>query len=94
MDKALTLLGLVYRANKLLLGEDALNKMKDVKLLFIASDASDKSKERYLKKCHFYNIKSIDKYSADDLASALGKKTVKFVGITDEGFAKSLLEKI
>jgi len=94
MDKVLTLLGLVYRANKLILGEEVLNNMKDVKLLFIASDASIKSKERYLKKCHYYSIQYIDNYSSEQLANALGKKTVKFIGITDRGFASSLLEKI
>ena len=42
MDKILSLLGLSYRAGKLLLGESVLENMKDVKLLILASDASEK----------------------------------------------------
>lgn len=94
MDNILTLLGLVYKAKKLVLGEEALNRMKDVKLLLIASDISEKSKERYLKKCYFYNVEYIDIFSAEELTNALGKTNVKVIGITDKGFAKSIISKI
>ena len=94
MDSVLKLLGLVYRAKKLVLGEEVLERISDVKLMFIASDSSEKSKERYLKKCHFYNIEYIDKYNSLDLSSSIGKNNVKLIGIIDEGFKKTLLKKI
>ena len=94
MDSVLKLLGLVYRAKKIVLGEEVLESIKDVKLMLIASDTSDKSVERYLKKCHYYNIEYISKYSSDELSNALGKNNIKLIGIVDEGFKQSLLKKI
>lgn len=94
MDEVLRLLGLVYKANKLLLGEEVLNQIDRVKLVFIASDASIKSIERYKKKCHFYNLEYIDKYSSEQLAKSIGKKNIKFIGVIDHGFTKTLLAKL
>ena len=94
MAEALKLLGLVYRAKKMVLGEDILNNLQKVKLIFIASDISDKSRERIEKKCAFYNIDYIDRFTALELSSALGKNNVKTIGIIDEGFKKALIEKL
>lgn len=94
MNKALSLLGLIYRARKMLFGEEVLNNIKDVKLLILASDISDKSKERYLKKCTYYNIAYLNCFTAEQLAKAVGKKIVKVIGITDSGFKESLLKNI
>lgn len=94
MDSILTLLGLIYKAKKLVLGEEVLNRIKEVKLIFIASDISDKSRERFLKKCSFYNIQYIDSYSGEDLSFALGKNNVKVIGIIDKGFTKSIISKL
>ena len=94
MDSALRLLGLIYRAKKMILGEEVLERFSEVKLLVIASDISDKSRERYLKKCHFYNIDYVDRYTGEQLSSCLGRKNIKTIGIIDEGFTKSFLEKL
>ena len=92
-DNVLHLLGLAYRARKLVLGEMVLKRIKEVKLLFLASDISPKSKERFLKKCHYYQITWIDSYSSDDLSMALGKNNVKVIGITDDGFCQAIWKK-
>lgn len=94
MDDVLNLLGLVYRAKKIILGEEILNRFKDVKLLFLASDISIKSKERFEKKCHYYQVEYIDKYDSDQLSNALGKNNIKAIGIIDAGFKKSILKKL
>ena len=94
MDSILQLLGLAYRARKTVLGEDVLKQIKRVKLIFIASDISPKSRERYEKKCRFYNIPHIDAYEASQLRDCLGKNNVKVIGITDQGFAETILKKI
>ena len=94
MDKVLSLLGLIYRARKMLLGEDVLNNLEAIKLIIIASDISDKSKIRYVKKCEYYKIQYIDRYNSEELSKAIGKNNIKVIGITDEGFKKSLLEKL
>lgn len=92
MDKRLNNIGLAYRAKKTLLGEEVLNKISKVKLLFLANDISEKSKERYLKKCFFYNIEHIDSYSSEQLSQIIGKNNVKVIGIIDDGFAKMLIK--
>ncbi len=92
MADKLKTLGLAYRAKKVVLGEEVLNRIDKVKLLFIASDISEKSRERYEKKCHYYEIDHIDDFSGEELSSALGKNNVKVVGILDKGFKDALLK--
>ena len=91
MDRTLSLIGLAYRAHKAYLGEQCLENMKDVRFLFIASDASMKTRERYLKKCHYYHIDFCSDYDSSALSKALGKRNVKTVGISDEGFKKTIV---
>ncbi len=94
MDDFLKLLGLVYRAKKLVLGEEVLKQINKVKLLIMANDISDKSKERLEKKAHYYNIEIIDNYSSKQLSSCLGKSIVKSIGVIDDGFKQGLLKKL
>lgn len=93
-DKILSLLGLIKRANRLILGEAILNQFKNVKFLFIASDASEKSKERYLKKCNYYNVPYNLSFTTDELSHALGKNNVKVIGVVDDGFKKAIIKEI
>ena len=94
MDSILSLLGLIYRAKKMLLGESVLEKINEVTYLFIANDASDKTKERYLKKCSFYSIPYCLDYNCMELSRAIGKDNVKIIGISDAGFTKSIIKKL
>ena len=93
-DDVLQLLGLIARARKLLLGEEILKRFKDVRLLIMASDISEKSRERYLKKCHHYQISCIDLYDGSQLSAAIGKSNVKTIGIIDDGFTEAILRKM
>lgn len=92
MDNTLNILGLAYKARKAVLGEEIFNRISKVRLIFLASDLSEKSRERYEKKCFYYNIEHIDAYDCEQLSAALGKNNVKTVGITDEGFARSIMK--
>ena len=94
MDSAISLIGLMYKAGKLLLGDSALENMKKVKYLLIASDASDKTKERFIKKCEYYQIEFNMSLTSEQLSKALGKGNIKIIGITDEGFVSSFKSKI
>ncbi len=91
MDKILSILGLAYKARKVVLGEEVLNRISKVRLMFLASDLSIKSRERYEKKCFYYNIGHIDSYSTEELSSALGRNNIKVLGITDEGLTRSII---
>ena len=93
MDETLKLLGFIYRAKKLVLGEEVLNRIGDVKLIIIAKDISDKSKERFMKKIAYYDIPYLDCYKGEEISKSLGKNNVKVVGIIDEGFKNTLLKK-
>ena len=78
MAEALKVLGLAYRARKLVLGEEVLNQIKKVKLLFIASDISEKSRIRFTKKCHYYNIRYIDEACCDTVRLSRRKQFSQF----------------
>ena len=94
MDNILSILGLAYKAKKVVLGEEILNRISKVRLIFLASDLSEKSRERYEKKCFYYNIEHIDSFDSKQLSAAVGRNNVKTVGITDKGFARSIMNKI
>ena len=94
MDRVLSLLGLANRAKKVLFGETVLERIREVKLMFIASDASEKTKERFRRKCEYYSIIRLEDYSSEEISNALGKRIVMIAGICDEGFAKSFREKL
>ena len=87
-------LGLAYRAKKILFSEDMLKNMKDVKLIFQASDSSDKSKLRIDKKIYFYQIPLIREFTSQEISRALGRRNIRLLGITDEGMAKTILKKL
>ena len=53
-----------------------------------------KNSSEIIKKCDFYSIEFIDKFSGESLSNAIGKNNIKLIGITDDGFKKSLLKKI
>ena len=94
MDRVLSIIGLAYRANKIYLGEKCLEDFKRIKFLFIANDISIKSKERYLKKCHYYDVKYFDEFSSEQLSKSIGKNNIKIIGIIDDGFKDLILKNL
>ena len=94
MDEILNLLGIANRAQKLIFGSDMLKDMSKVKLIFLASDISIKSKERFLKKAYHYHINIIDTFDSSLLSKAVGKNNIKAIGVLDEGFKKTLEAKL
>jgi len=94
MDDTLQFLGLIYRAGKLVLGEEILKQIKKIRLLIIASDISEKSRQRLKKKTYYYQIPMINSYSSEQISSALGKNNVRVIGIKDEKIKQTLLNKI
>lgn len=93
MDNILSLIGLAYRAKKIYLGKQNLDNLKDIKYMFIASDASDKTKERFIRKCNYYYIEYYLDFNCEELSKAIGKNNVKIIGIHDEAFKKLIKDK-
>lgn len=91
--KHLNLLGLAYRARKIITGTDLVIdgvRRGEVKLVIISNDASDNVYKKVTDKCNTYEtdvIVGLDRY---DIGSAMGKDMRVVVGITDDGFAKRI----
>lgn len=94
MDSALNTIGLAYRARKVVLGEEVYHRIKKVRLIIAACDISEKSRERIDKKCHYYDIQIIDRFTGSELSSAIGRNNVKLMGIIDDGFKDLLLKNL
>lgn len=97
MDKVLNLLGIAKKAGKLVMGADSVLGVfpsKKIKLLFLASDVSDATRDKFDKKAFFYQIRVVDNYTTSELSAALGVTQIKLVGVIDQGFAEALVKKI
>lgn len=94
MDKMLKLVGLAYRANKVLYGIKAMKAITDKKayLVLLVDDASDNTKKKVLDKCASYQVPIKLIGSRNDLSRCIGKSDIVMIAIIEEGFAKSILE--
>ena len=91
------MISLANKAGKLVSGEDAVRnsiRSSKAKLVLLAEDASDNTKKRFINSAAFYNIALVTWGSKEELGSSIGKSERSVIGITDEGFSKSLKEKL
>lgn len=95
-DRILSFLGLATKAGKVVSGEFSVEKAvksMHAKLVIVAEDASDNTKKLFSDKCKFYHVPYVVYGNKESLGLATGKMFRATVAITDDGFAKSLLEK-
>lgn len=88
-ERKLNLLGLANRAGKIISGEDLVIKSMQqgkAKLVFVASDASSSTLDKFNRKCFFYNVECIFDYDTDELSKAIGKTMRRIIALTDKGF--------
>ena len=96
-EQIVNFLGLAMRAGKVKTGESViLNDFKKnkLKLVIIATDASDNTIKVIQNKCESYHISLRIFGTRAELGQALGKAERVNIGITDQGFAKKLLSMI
>ena len=97
MDQALQMIGMAKKAGKTAEGEylceDAVRREKS-KLIIIATDISEKSRERIVNSCKFHKIDYIDYSDSENLGRITGNEKRVVVSINDEGFAKAIVDKI
>ncbi|SCT04638.1 L7Ae/L30e/S12e/Gadd45 family ribosomal protein [Staphylococcus caeli] len=96
-EKIVNFLGLAMRAGKVKTGESViLNDLKKnkLKLVIIATDASENTTKVIQNKCESYHISLRIFGTRAELGQALGKAERVNIGITDQGFAKKLLSMI
>lgn len=97
MNKAFSSLSLCMKAGKLVSGEFSVEtalKAGNVKLVILATDASDNTKKKFNNMCTYRNIECIELGTKIELGSALGKEFRASIGIVDDGFAKNIKSKI
>ncbi len=96
-NRVLGMLGLARRAGKTVTGSDLVCKAMrrgELKLVLLASDASENTKKRISDKSAYYNVTLLNLDSdSGTIAHSLGKSgAIAAVGVTDENFASALTE--
>lgn len=93
MNKILNYLGIAKKAGYLIAGTDVVTAGlgKKVKLVIVAKDASDATKDKLDKKCYYYHTKLIIDFSTEEIAQAIGTKNPKVIAIIDSGVAKQIM---
>ena len=92
----INLLGLAARARKLTYWTEITIKgvrSGRVKLVFLANDASNNTKKLVSDKSSHYNVVVIDDFDSIEMSNAVGKNNIRVLGVTDDGFSKSLLSR-
>ena len=93
-DKVLSLIGLCKKAGKLKSGEfsvEEIIKVRKAKLVLVALDASENTKKKYKDMCSYRNIPIYFYSDKATLGKWMGSEERAAVGITDDGFAGSII---
>lgn len=89
-NKILGLLGLASRARKITAGSDAtlqdINKNK-VKLVIIATDSSERTKNRFVEAANLKKIPIIIYGNIEELSKAIGKQNKAIIGVKEANIA-------
>ena len=96
-DKILSMLGLAEKAGKIASGEFSTEKaVKSYQafLVVVASDASDNTKKMFRNMCSFYEVPMYIYGTKEELGHHIGKQYRASLAVTEEGFSRSLEEKL
>ena len=91
--KILGLIGLAAKAGKICFGADSVEneiKKQKVKLVIVANDASEKTKDKFKKLCNQHNIEIIIQEEIENLSKAIGKSNKAIIGIKEENLSKEI----
>ncbi len=94
-EKLIQTLGLAFRANKITIGYDKIEKefkKKSISCVFSDLSCESDSARQLKNKCSFYNIPLYDCLSCEELSMICSKHNVKTISLHDEGF-HSLVKK-
>ena len=84
------------KAGKVCFGADSVEdemKRKKVKLLIIATDASERTKNKFIQLAQKEKTPVITYEIIDNLSKAIGKSNKAIIGIKDINFAKTIQKK-
>ena len=91
--KILGLIGLSARARKISYGADSVEiqlKKKKVKLIIVAEDSSDRTKNKFIKLSNEYNVPIIILGKIDEISKTIGKSNKAIIGIEEENISKEI----
>lgn len=92
-QRVLNILGLATRARKTSFGYDVVAQTllaQKAYYVFVASDASDSTKEKFINKCFYYKVPINTDFNAVELSKAVGKNNSKIIAVNDQGFSENL----
>lgn len=95
-SKILGLIGLAMKAGKVCFGADSVEESIEknkVKLVIIANDSSERTKNKFIDLCKNNNIPIIVDSDIESLSKTIGKENKAIIGIKDKNFASSIQEK-
>ncbi|AEO99240.1 YlxQ family RNA-binding protein [Weizmannia coagulans] len=93
--QAMSLLGLAFKAGKIVSGEEPVLKeirAGQAKLVLLSKDASSNTSKKLLDKCRFYHVPVRWIETREMLGKAIGKEARVAVAVSDRGFAEKLAE--
>ena len=95
---ALGLLGLARKAGKLELGEEPVGaacRGRRARLVLLAADAAENTADKAARLSQTADAPCVRAPAGkEELGAALGRRSCAVLALTDEGFAKALLEKL
>ena len=89
------LLGISAKAGKITFGADACQEgvaKRNIYILFVANDASDRTKKNFEKLCVENKIGIVKELSMHEISKAIGKNNKAIVGIKDKNLANAVLK--
>lgn len=96
-DRILSMLGLATKAGKVASGEFSTEKAVksgSAFLVVVSEEASENTKKKFRNMCSFYQVPLYLYASKENLGNAIGKQFRASLAVLDEGFAKSLEDKL
>lgn len=96
-NKIFSLLGLATRSGNLVSGEFMTEKaVKEQRayVVIVSREASDNTKKMFTNMCSFYQVPLYFFGTKEELGHYTGKEFRASVAVTEEGFAKSIIEKL
>lgn len=94
MNKFFNFLGLAKRSGNLIEGYSKCNELRNKKKMYlfvISNDASELTKNKFIKHCKEKNIPYIEDFSKEDLGASVGKDEIKILSIQEKNMADKLI---
>ncbi len=95
MQKFLAMLGFAMKSGNVITGDDTCEmfiKKRRVKLLIVAADASENTKDKFRFLTRQSNIRLFEISTKEELSQAIGKYNRAVIGVTNQKFADSLIQ--